>query len=259
MKYREFYRLFDDLQRKMDEIREPGGTEAARKKIHEIMNVEAPEKHRLATQLFAVVRAYEADANNKTLSDEARAVAYLQSLSVGVPAHKAGLIWTDIEAEPEILNGEIAAAQGDIRGARSCFAGAVGQAPRSVNALVRNAMMDMLVCDYKNAKSRYEEALNVEPENPRLLTGKAVCLMEMDREEEAREILYKIGNHPSNYNYAPAYFFLSLIESDPSLREDFFNQATNYACMSTDKNRYMEPGTDIIIMSRCNYSLPEPQ
>jgi tetratricopeptide (TPR) repeat protein len=258
MKYLKYYRLFDDLLRRQDEISAPGGIEATQRKIDEIMRVQVPAKHQLASKLFEMAGKHEAIATDETLSEGQRAASYLQAVATSDQARKIWLSGGELEAESEILHGEIAIANHNPIGARNCFASAVGQTTKNVKALVRNAMMDMLAGRFESAKDIYYTAWDIEPENPRLRTAIGVCLMELGQIEEAKGMLLGVTRHRENRDYAPAYFFLSLIETDPGLRQEYFNGATRNACMIEDVNPYMEPGTGLIIMGHCDYQLPQP-
>lgn len=95
------------------------------------------------------------------------------------------------------------------------------------------------------------------PENPRLETAMCVCLMELGYIDKARNVLISIAQE--NRNYAPAYFFLSLIEENPVEKQRYFKAATSHLSMRQDEDPFMEPGTSDIMMGYSpGYPLPEP-
>jgi tetratricopeptide (TPR) repeat protein len=259
MTYREFYRLFDDFDRTMEGMATPEVMQSVRKKLAQIMK-DMPVRQQQAAQINGLgIERRDKINNDPNLSEVECAILELEMVSLLDQGNKLCTSYDNLVAESFILQGDIEAASNDPDNARYYYIRATDNAPKSVSAFARCAIMEMNAGRFWLAEKYYKRALDSQLENPRLLTGMAVCLMELEQTEEAKEILLNITRHIENYDYAPAYFFLSRIESDPYLRDEYFNGAARHSTMAETENAYMEPGTALIVMQYCNYAHPKPE
>jgi tetratricopeptide (TPR) repeat protein len=222
MTYRKFYRLFDDFDRMQEEMVTPEVMQSVRKRLAQIMK-DAPVKQQQAAQINSMGKERK-DKISADLSEVDNVILEFEAVSLLDQGNKLSTAWESLVAESFILQGDLEAASNDPDNAMYYYIRATDNAPKSVSAFARCAIMEMNAGRFRLAEKYYKRALSFQPENPRLLTGVAVCLMELEQTEEAKEILLNITRHIENYDYAPAYFFLSRIESDPYLRYEYFKR-----------------------------------
>ncbi|MGB4107178.1 MAG: tetratricopeptide repeat protein [Alphaproteobacteria bacterium] len=154
----------------------------------------------------------------------------------------------EFQSEILIMEGETAAAEGHLEHALGYFNEAAAVFGQNVSAIVRVASV-MLELDKPNvAQSLYEIALKKDPFDPGIATGLGVCQMELGQIPQARNTFKKVADERETY--APAHFFLAVLESDRHEMKRYFNKAMFYAGVS-GSDPFLQPDTDAV-MARNN-------
>lgn len=120
MKYQEFYRLFDDFDRRRAEIQTPEGMKSIREKLTRMAENEAPAIKAQADEIFEQWRQRQAQVNQAD-NDAVRIYLECEEISLRCAVDKAGFACNDLESESLVMQGEIAAADGDFDRASGFF------------------------------------------------------------------------------------------------------------------------------------------
>lgn len=148
-----------------------------------------------------------------------------------------------------VVQGDLAAAEGNMRKATAYYNEAVKAGPRHLLALNSYALELMSEHKFTDAHELFLRALELSPDNHRIMMGLGVCRMNNKKITDAINTFEEIISQRPKY--AAAYFMLSIVHrnytSDPRAASRAYNNARYYALHEQDSDSDFEPAARIII------------